>query len=68
MADSDFSGKDSNNLTESKLNDTEINEIFVQEIINNEFDNIEDWVNKEFITLKRNAQKVIIILMLIFLM
>ena len=35
MADSDLSSKDSNNLTESKLNDTEINEIFVQGIINN---------------------------------
>ena len=53
MADSDFSGKDSNNLTESKLNDTEINEIFVQEIINNEFDNIEDWVDKIFNRIKK---------------
>ena len=64
MADSDLSS----NSSESKLNDTEINEIFVQEIINNEFDNIEDWVDKEFITLKRNDQGVIIILKLIFLM
>ena len=54
MEDCDLSSKD-NNLTKSKLNDTEINEIFVQEIINNDFDNIEDWVNKEFITLKRNS-------------
>ena len=53
MADSHLSSKYSNNLTESKLNDTEIKEIFLQKIINNEFDNIEDWVNKEFITLKR---------------
>ena len=35
MADIDLSGKVSNNLNESKLNDTEINEIFVQIIINN---------------------------------
>ena len=53
MADSDFSGKDSNNLTESKLNDTEINEIFVQDIINNEFDNIEDQVGKIFNRIKK---------------
>ena len=53
MADSDFSGKDNNNLTESKLNNTEINEIFVQDIINNEFDNIEDWFGKIFNRIKK---------------
>ena len=41
-------GLGSNKLTKSKLNDTKINEIFVQDIINNEFDNIEDWVGKIF--------------------
>ena len=49
MADSDLSS----NSSESKLNDTEINEIFVQEIINNEFDNIEDWVDKVFNNIKK---------------
>ena len=53
MADSNLQSKDSNNLTKSKLNDTEINEIFVQEIINNEFDNIEDWVGKIFNRIKK---------------
>ena len=53
MADSIFLGKDSNNLTESKLNDTEINEIFVQDIINNEFDNKEDWIDKIFNRIKK---------------
>ena len=53
MADSGFSGKDSNILTESKLNNTEINEIFVQDIINNEFDNIEDWLCKIFNRIKK---------------
>ena len=53
MADSDFLGKGSNNLTKSKLNNTEINEIFVQDIINNEFDNIEDWVDKIFNRIKK---------------
>ena len=53
MADIDLSGKVSNNLNESKLNDTEINEIFVQIIINNEFDNKEDWVDKVFNNIKK---------------
>ena len=53
MAGRDFSGKDSNNLTESKLNDTEINEIFTQVIINDEFDIIEDWADKVFNNIKK---------------
>ena len=49
MADSDLSS----NSSESKLNDTEINEIFVQEIINNEFENIEEFVDKIFNNIKK---------------
>ena len=49
MAESDLSS----NSSESKLNDTEINEIFVQEIINNEFENIEEFVDKIFNNIKK---------------
>ena len=49
MEDSDLSS----NSSESKLNDTEINEIFVQEIINNEFENIEEFVDKIFNNIKK---------------
>ena len=53
--ESDLSSKDSINLTDSKLNDIEVNEIFVQEVINNEFDNLEEWIDKQFNNIKKKC-------------
>ena len=51
-----ISSKDSNNITDSKLNETTVfNEISVQEVINNEFDNLEDWIDEQFDNIKKKC-------------
>ena len=47
-----ISSKDSRNLTESKIIDNEFNEISAQDIINNEFDNLEDWTDEQLNKIK----------------
>ena len=50
------SSKDSNNITDSKLNETNgFNEISAQEVINNEFDNLEDWIDEQFENIKKKC-------------
>ena len=50
-----LSSKESINMTDSKLNETQFNEISVQEIINNEFDNLEDWADEQINKIKKQS-------------
>ena len=49
MIDSDksISSKDSKNLDDSKLTD-ESNQMSIQEIIDNQFEELENWLDEEF--------------------
>ena len=48
------SSKDSKNLTDSKLTE-ESNQISIQEIIDNQFDELENWLDEEFENVKKDC-------------
>ena len=50
-----LSSKDSKTLTESKISENEFNDISVQEIINNEFDALEEWYDKQLSNIKKKC-------------
>ena len=56
MIDSErsISSKDSKNLTDSKLTD-ESNQMSIQEMIDNEFDELENWVDDGFDNIKKDC-------------
>ncbi len=61
MEDSDksISSKDSKNLSDSKLtNESNKNQISMQEIIDNQFDEVENWVEEQFDNIKKDCLKV----------
>ena len=55
MIDSDksISSKDSKNLDDSKLTD-ESNQMSIQEIIDNQFEELENWLDEEFDNIKKD--------------
>lgn len=56
MIDSDksISSKDSKNLDDSKLTD-ESNQMSIQEIIDNQFEELENWLEEEFDNIKKEC-------------
>ena len=48
------SSKDSKNLTDSKLTD-ESNQMSIQDIIDNQFDELENWLDEEFENVKKDC-------------
>ena len=48
------SSKDSKNLSDSKLTD-ESNQMSIQEIIDNQFDELENWLDEEFENVKKDC-------------
>ena len=56
MIDSErsVSSKDSKNLTDSKLTE-ESNQMSIQEIIDNQFDELENWLDEEFENIKKDC-------------
>ena len=56
MIDSDksISSKDSKNLDDSKLTD-ESNQMPIQEIIDNQFEELENWLDEEFDNIKKDC-------------
>ena len=48
------SSKDSKNLSDSKLTD-ESNQISIQEMIDNQFDELENWLDEEFDNIKKDC-------------
>ena len=56
MIDSDksISSKDSKNLDDSKLTD-ESNQMSIQEIIDNQFEELENWLDEEFDNIKKDC-------------
>ena len=56
MIDSDksISSKDSKNFNDSKLTD-ESNQMSIQEIIDNQFEELENWLDEEFDNIKKDC-------------